>query len=97
MSGGSYDYVYGRIKDFAEQIRTTDPASRSLRLAFKQHLLLVAKAAHAIEWVDSCDYKTGDEIEYIRAVLAPEAELNAAREEAEKTLRLLQETLERSR
>jgi hypothetical protein len=31
-------------------------------------LHLVGKAAHDIEWVDSCDYGPGDEVEAIRAI-----------------------------
>lgn len=33
-------------------------------------LRAVAKAAHAVEWVDSGDYGPGDEVEAIRAVRA---------------------------
>jgi hypothetical protein len=65
MSGGSYDYAFGKIEDLAGQIRTTTP----LRKAFRTHLLKVAKACHDIEWVDSCDYGAGDEDEAIRSCL----------------------------
>ena len=65
MSGGSYDYAYGKIEDLAGEIMPTTP----LRKAFKTHLRKVAKACHDIEWVDSCDCGPGDEDEAIRACL----------------------------
>ena len=65
MSGGSYDYAYGKIEDLAGEIRPTTP----LRKAFKTHLRKVAKACNDIEWVDSCDCLPGDEDEAIRACL----------------------------
>lgn len=58
MSGGIYDYIYGRIDDI-------DILGGSLesphRIAFQKLLKLVARAMHDIEWVDSGDYGTGDE------------------------------------
>ena len=65
MSGGSYDYAYGKIEDLANEIRPTSP----LRKAFKTHLRKVAKAFHDIEWVDSADYSPGDEDAAIHACL----------------------------
>ena len=65
MSGGSYDYTYGKIYQMADDLRVTTP----LRKAFKAHLRKVAKACHDIEWVDSCDYADGDEEEAIRDCL----------------------------
>jgi len=65
MSGGSYDYAYGRIHDLADAIRLTT----ALRKAFKKHLHEVADACHAIEWVDSGDCGPGDEDEAIRKAL----------------------------
>lgn len=62
MSGGAYDYAYTRIEDLARQIRGTTP----LRRAFKTHLQLVAKAAHAIEWADSGDSDEPDAESAIR-------------------------------
>lgn len=64
MSGGSMDYVYGKVRDAAEGMRVHTP----LRRAFRDHLLLVADALHDIEWVDSCDYGPGDEVAAIRKV-----------------------------
>lgn len=71
MSGGSYDYAYARVENFAHELRATD---NPLRRAFRSHLLLVAKAMHDIEWVDSCDYAPGDENEAIRAALGTNAD-----------------------
>jgi len=65
MSGGSYDYAYGRIDELADQINATTP----LRKAFKKHLHQVAQACHDIEWVDSGDCGQGDEDEAICACL----------------------------
>ena len=82
MSGGSHDYAYCRVQDFASEIRggTRNP---NLRQAFADHLELVAKAMHDIEWVDSGDYGNKDEVEAIRAVLAEGAELMVAIRRAE--------------
>ena len=68
MSGGSYDYVYFKIKDFANEIRykQTNPK----RAAFAKLLELVSNAAHDIEWVDSGDYEEGRENEAIDAVFS---------------------------
>jgi hypothetical protein len=65
MSGGSYDYAFGKIEDLAGQIRQTTP----LRKAFVTHLRKVAKACHDIEWVDSGDCGPGEEYAAIRACL----------------------------
>ena len=58
MSGGSWDYVYGKVQDTAETLQHSTDA---LRRAFGNHLILCAKALHDIEWVDSCDYGKGQE------------------------------------
>lgn len=68
MSGGSWEYLYHRIEEASGRlIESRDP----LRQAFGRHLFLVAQALHDIEWVDSCDYGTGDEMPAIEAVLGP--------------------------
>lgn len=89
MSGGSYNYAYQQIENLAATMQKTTP----LRKAFAKHLLLVAKAAHDIEWVDSNDCGPGDEDEAIRAVIGQNSdkeELSIVVDEAkqiEKTLR----------
>ena len=66
MSGGSYDYVCFKI----DQIEIMDAKDNPRRMAFQQLLILVAKAMHDIEWVDSADYGPGDENEAIDKCLA---------------------------
>lgn len=87
MSGGSYEYAYRHVDDMACSVarRVDNP----LRQAFAAHLSLVAKAMHAVEWVDSGDYGPGDEDEAIRKVLAPGAELLAAVAQAERARDML--------
>ena len=66
MSGGSYDYICHRVDDVADNLLNQ---KSSLRRAFGAHLKDVAKALHDIEWVDSGDYGTGDELEAIKKAL----------------------------
>ncbi len=64
MSGGSMNYLYRRIlweSDFQD--------STELRKEFRLHLIQVAAALKAIEWVDSGDMSPGDEDEAIDQVL----------------------------
>ena len=77
MSGGSYDYKYQHIKDLADEINTCpakpgydgkNPPLNAWRVKFKKILYLVAEAARAIEWVDSCDSGYGDDHSAIDAV-----------------------------
>lgn len=70
MSGGSYDYFYARIDNFADEIRDT---GNPLRDAFRIHLGKVAKAAKAIEWADSGDWEESDAEEAISECLKGEA------------------------
>jgi hypothetical protein len=59
MSGGSMNYLYSHIQD--AEFKLTTPQ----RIAFKQHLNLIAEACKAIEWVDSGDNSEGSENEVI--------------------------------
>lgn len=70
MSGGSYDYAYRYVDDFADKLERV--AATKLHLDFVKHVRKVAKAMHDIEWVESCDYGEGDDIEAIKAVLKGE-------------------------
>jgi len=81
MSGGSMNYLFSKL-EYEADFETDTPE----RIAFAEHLKLVAKALHDIEWVDSCDYGVGDENEAIRACLAGGAKLRAAAEEARRVL-----------
>ncbi len=66
MSGGSWNYLYAKVQDAADQL---DGSPTMIRRAFGKHLRLIAEALHDIEWVDSCDYGRGDEEKAIRAAL----------------------------
>jgi hypothetical protein len=64
MSGGSMNYLYRRLlweSDFED--------STELRKEFRLHLIQVAAALKAIEWVDSGDMSPGDEDEALAVVL----------------------------
>lgn len=67
MSGGAYEYTYDRIRRLADDIECNEAAMTPERKWFVEHLRRVAKAAHDIEWVDSCDYSEGAEGEAIAA------------------------------
>lgn len=67
MSGGSYDYAYIKVKDFADDVMMRSPSAA--RLAFIRHLYKVADAMKAIEWADSGDTAPGSEDAAIREVL----------------------------
>lgn len=56
MSGGHYDYLCFKVKDFAEFLETKNNPKRQ---AFKELMHKVANACEAIEWEDSGD--TGEE------------------------------------
>lgn len=94
VSGGSWNYFYAKLDEVADRLLET-PVDRdgaharnwALRRAFGLHLKECAKALHAIEWVDSNDWGTGDENEPIRRAVGlasgPLA-LNEAVAEAER-------------
>ena len=81
MSGGSMNYLFSKL-EYEADFETDTPE----REAFAEHIKLVAKALHDIEWVDSGDYGSGDENEAIRACLAGGEKLRAAAEEARRVL-----------
>jgi len=81
MSGGSMNYLFSKL-EYEADFETDTPE----REAFAEHIKLVAKALHDIEWVDSGDYGAGDENEAIRACLAGGVKLRAAAEEAHRVL-----------
>jgi hypothetical protein len=96
MSGGSYDYAYTHVESMAARLgqKTETP----LRRAFAQHLKWVADAMHAIEWVDSCDWSRGDEVEAVQKVLGTEAstlELRVLVDDARAARDALVQALER--
>lgn len=77
MSGGSYNYAYRWVEDFAEALENNErldgfdmyQPNDLARLAFAAHLRKVAAAMQAIEWVDSCDCSPPHDIEAIAAVI----------------------------
>lgn len=69
MSGGSYDYLYCMVEGMADRI--VQSGGTPERQRFAKHLRRVARAMHAIRWVDSCDLDRGEENEAIRAVFDP--------------------------
>lgn len=93
MSGGSYEYAYQKVEDMAAELE----AQRSpLRRAFAAHLKLIVKAMHDIEWVDSCDYKKGDERAAIVAALEDcpgQNEMTVLVEDVKAALRAFQDSL----
>jgi hypothetical protein len=76
MSGGSYDYAYSYVTNFAEAMLEGElvydyeqkdyvrlpnsQANRDLREKVAAHLLKVAKIMKAIEWYDSGDINEDD-------------------------------------
>lgn len=90
MSGGSMDYVYGRVESIRFDAHTPE------RAAFAAHLQLVAQALHDIEWVDSCDYSPGDENAAIRACIGDGPVLDAAIDRAHQAAKELRAELERA-
>lgn len=66
MSGGSWDYFYGKLEDVSYRLKNE---TCSYRKALGKLLLKCSNALHDIEWVDSCDKSPGDEIEAIKKAL----------------------------
>lgn len=66
MSGGEYDYAFGKVNAFINDMRASDLSPK--RRAFKMLLNLVSDAMYRIEWVDSGDFPEGDENASIDAV-----------------------------
>jgi len=67
MSGGALDYAYSKVEEAADRILTNNP--NKLHKEFAEHLKLVAKALHDLEWEYSSDYSPGDANEAILNLL----------------------------
>ena len=91
MSGGSLEYCFYKVDVAVEVIERR--AKTVLQKAFAAHLRDVSKALHDLEWVYSCDYSDGDEVEAIRKVVNKEMELEAATNDAKIALKQLQDVL----
>lgn len=81
MSGGSWDYLFGRIHDAADALQTDRATDRHYKLELNEEqrekrrklgelLEKVAHALHEIEWVDSSDCSYPDDTKAIDAVFA---------------------------
>ena len=81
MSGGSLDYVYGRVEDASDTI--LNRSKKPLHTAFAKHLKDVAVALHDLEWVLSGDTSEPDEEQAIRKCINKSNEIKSAIEEAE--------------
>ena len=66
MSGGSWDYIYGK---FSEVGRRLSADSCPYRRALAAKVLEVSDAMYAIEWVDSGDNAEGSDILAIKKAL----------------------------
>lgn len=90
MSGGSWEYVYGKFEDVASRLKHD---GRPKRRALGRLIAKIAVAMHDIEWVDSGDYSSDQEDEAIDAVVSPKDVLEEATEQANKALKDLQDAL----
>lgn len=81
MSGGSYEYAYRYVEEFAARLESQQTCYREWidvseatiekRLAFAVHLWKVAAAMKAIEWVESGDCSEPHDADAIDVVLPP--------------------------
>lgn len=94
MSGGSLNYAYSQVENIAYDVLRR--ADTNLHKAFAKHLLKVAKALYALEWVYSSDYSPGDEVQAIREVITRNEEIESAKEEAKKLIAELEEFVKES-
>lgn len=87
MSGGSYDYLFDKVEDAARRLLQDKHQTRK---AFGRHLLLVSKALHDIEWVDSSDMDEGDDLESILKCITPNDVLEVTIEDAKSIMSILE-------
>lgn len=93
MSGGSWRYIYREFEDVADRLKESDAPERRV---LGDLIELIARAMHDIEWVDSGDFRRGDEVAAIRACLAPGAELAVLIEDAHRAADALADALARA-
>lgn len=96
MSGGALDYVYGRVRDAAENIAASR-ANKPLYVAFAKLLERVAVALKAVEWEMSGDTSSEDSEAPLRDVVPVQEELAAAVEKADAAHKTLGDLLVRVR
>jgi hypothetical protein len=88
MSGGSLDYLYGRVNDAVIEIKRR--AKTPLQKAFANHLNDVSIALYDLEMLYSGDYSDGDEVESLSKVVSKEMVLASVVDDAERILEQLQ-------
>lgn len=91
MSGGSMDYLCYRVEEAADILCIDSNPSRK---AFGKHLRKVAHALHEIEWVDSGDSSSPDDINAIRDVFGDtyrQIEMEALISDAKALIEKMQE------
>lgn len=82
MSGGSYDYVSGRLADAASTLRSRH-ATETHVVALARLIDAIADVMHDIEWADSSDTTWDDALDAkIRTIISPTDELAVAVEQA---------------
>lgn len=99
MSGGTYNYFYGKLEDLACDIRTDgdcDSAPPHMREALRVHLLKLARVLRAVERNDSGD---GDreETRLLQELISPADILEAAVQRAEEVKLDLEDGIETAR
>ena len=90
MSGGTYGF--GTYKQIEEYLATLKDGTAQRR-AFKAHLVCVAQAMRAIEWVDRGDWEPGQEDPIIEECLRTGAVLATVMKEAEGVTIALQQAV----
>lgn len=91
MSGGSYQYAYRTVEDFAEKL--TRYSTSSYRKAFGKHLFLIAKAMHDIEWCESGDMSEPADKDAIMKCIDKQDVLQACIQDADKIMNELRNTI----
>lgn len=80
MSGGSWDYVFGKFEDIAQCLLDDrcwdsdkklelDERQKEARHRLGVKIQAIGKALHAIEWVDSYDCSTPHDVNAIEEAL----------------------------
>ena len=60
MSGGAMDYLSNKVREFTDMIETEESCEGEFRNIearkwFKELMIHISEASHALEWVDSGD------------------------------------------
>jgi hypothetical protein len=95
MSGGSLNYLYTTVEEAAMTIRQRSRQDPWF-LAFADHLNLVAKALHDVEWALSFDYSTAQAYPAIQACVPSHADIRFLLAHAEETLHTLRVHLDQA-